>query len=54
MYVMCIDMKVHVYACYIDHEKATDMVRHEKLVQILETKNIDKRDFRIFRIRARK
>ena len=43
----CMDMNVDVHVCYIDFEKAFDKVRHEKLVQILKTKNIDKRDLRI-------
>ena len=36
-----------INVCYVDFEKAFDKVRHEKLVQILQAKNIDKGDLRI-------
>ena len=43
----CMDMNIDIHVCYVDFEKAFDKVRHEKLVQILQAKNIDKGDLRI-------
>ena len=40
-------MNIDIHVCYVDFEKAFDKVRHEKLVQILQAKNIDKGDLRI-------
>ena len=41
------DINIDKHVCYVDFEKAFDKVRHEKLVQILQAKNIDKGDQRI-------
>ena len=43
----CMDMNIDIYVCYVDSEKASDKVRHEKQVQILQAKNIDKGDLRM-------
>ena len=42
-----LDINQEVYACYIDFEKAFDKVKHDKLHQLLVSKNIDSDDVRI-------
>lgn len=37
------DMKADVHGCYVDFKKFSDNVRHEKQVQILKTKHINKK-----------
>lgn len=43
----CRDMNVDVYACFIDYCKAFDMVRHDKMIEILRTTGVDRLDVRI-------
>lgn len=43
----CLDVNQEVHVCFVDFEKAFDKVRHDKLKQILESKNIDTRDLQI-------
>jgi hypothetical protein len=43
----CYDSNVKLYACFIDKEKAFDKVRHDKLMEILKSKNIDTKDIRL-------
>lgn len=47
LFQRCLDMNQDVFACYIDFEKAFDKVKHDKLHQILASKNIDLEDARI-------
>lgn len=42
-----LDVNRDIYACYIDFTKAFDTVKHDKLISILKTKNIDGHDIRI-------
>ena len=37
----CIEMQKKVYACFIDYEKAFDTVRHQDLIQMLESIGVD-------------
>lgn len=41
------DMNVGVYACSIDYRKAFDFVKLDKMMEILKSTGIDKRDLRI-------
>lgn len=43
----CLDVNQDIYICFIDFEKAFDRVQHEKLIEILQRKNIDTRDIRL-------
>jgi hypothetical protein len=43
----CRDMNTDIYACFIDYQKAFDTVRHSKMIEILISAGIDKRDIRI-------
>ena len=47
LFQRCLDINQEVYACYIDFEKAFDKVKHDKLHQLLVSKNIDSDDVRI-------
>lgn len=47
LFQRCLDMNQDVFACYIDFEKAFDKVKHDKLHQLLISKNIDLDDVRI-------
>ena len=40
----CRDVKKDVFLCFIDFEKAFDKVKHNKLLTILSSMNIDKRN----------
>lgn len=40
----CLGMNTDINVCNGDLEKAFDKERHEKLVEILQTKNIEERD----------
>lgn len=41
------DVNQHVYACFVDYNKAFDKVQHDKMMQLLCEKNIDHKDIRI-------
>ncbi|KAI5753273.1 hypothetical protein M8J77_025408 [Diaphorina citri] len=43
----CMDVNRDIYACFIDFSKAFDNVQHQKLIDILKSKNIDSHDIRI-------
>ena len=43
----CLDVNVDVYTCFVDFEKAFDQIRHDKLMSILKSLNLDDRDVRI-------
>lgn len=43
----CRDVSQDVHICFIDFSKAFDNVRHDKLIQILKTSNIDEKDIRV-------
>ena len=47
LFQRCLDINQDVYACYIDFEKAFDKVKHDKLYQLLISRNIDSDDLRI-------
>ena len=47
LFQRCLDMNQEMYAAFIDFEKAFDKVRHNKLKQLLLSKNLDLRDVRI-------
>ena len=42
----CRDMNVDIHACFIDYRKAFDMVKHDKMIEILSSLGVDKRDLR--------
>lgn len=43
----CLDINQDIHICYIDFEKAFDKVRHETLIKVLQSQNIDYQDIRI-------
>lgn len=43
----CKDMNQDLYACFINYRKAFDCVQHEKMINILKSTGIDKRDIQI-------
>ena len=43
----CMDVNQDIYACFIDYNKAFDKVRHDQLMNVLKTKQIDHNDLRI-------
>lgn len=43
----CMDVNQPMYVCFLDYNKAFDKVRHNFLIQLLKTKNIDMKDIRI-------
>jgi len=43
----CQDITVDIFACFIDYQKAFNMVQHEKLIEVLNFTDIDKKDIRI-------
>lgn len=43
----CLDMNHDIYLCFVDFEKAFDKVQHGKLIEILNSKNIDSRNIEI-------
>jgi hypothetical protein len=40
-------MNVDVHACFIEFRKAFDTVKHDKMIEILGSFGVDKRDIRI-------
>jgi len=40
-------MNMNVYTCFIDYRKAFDMVRHNKLIEVLRSTSIDEHDINI-------
>lgn len=44
---VCIVMQKNIYLCFIDYEKAFEKVRHGKLIEILQSIDLDNRDIRI-------
>lgn len=43
----CRDMNQDIYACFIDYRKAFDCVQHEKMINILKSTGVDRRDIQI-------
>ena len=43
----CRDVNVDVHMCFIDYEKAFDLVHHDKLIEVLNKIGLDGRDIRI-------
>jgi len=41
------DVNQNIYACFIDYQKAFDNVKHENLIEILNTYGVDKGDLKI-------
>jgi hypothetical protein len=44
-----IEVKINQYLCFIDYTKVFDKVRHKKLIDILNSINIDGKDIRLIR-----
>lgn len=43
----CRDVNADIFLCFLDFEKAFDRVRHVKMMELLNTTNIDKKDIRV-------
>ena len=44
-----IEVQKDVFACFVDYEKAFDMVKHEDLFNMLKTLDLDGKDLRLLR-----
>lgn len=45
----CRDQQKNIFLCFIDFEKAFDKVNHDKLIECLENKGLDKNDINIIK-----
>jgi len=45
----CIDKQKDWHICFIDYVKALDCIRHDKLLELIQRLDIDRKDIRLIR-----